>query len=875
LNEYTPFEWPEGSTLALSGFGEGFPEALVGDLNFSLMVRRASGAQAEYRIWMEGRNGASVWDSGWVESARSNAIPYTGAMLEPDHDYTAWAQVRTTTGLETEPSQPLEFSTGLEKGKWPAPWICQPTVVSAAPMFRCEFETGRDLVRARLFIAGLGYFEAQLNGEKVGDHRMESAWTSFDKRIAYVTFNVLSLVIPGRNALGVTLGNGWYALKEFRRPVMTALLRLEYQNGRRQEIVSAPDGWKFFADGPILNDSIYIGEVYDARREVSGWSERGFDDGSWVRPLEAEPPRGVLSPQRCEPIRTVQSLTPQKITSPAPGVYVVDFAQNIAGVLRIFGELQRGDEIRIRYSEILSPDGNVNMLNLRAAQQTDRYIAAGGSFCYEPRFTYHGFRYAEITGLKELSSLDRIEALVVRNDVGVRGSFSCSNELINGIQRICFWTENNNLHWVPTDCPQRDERLGWLNDLTVRAEEAMYNFNLRSFFDKYLSDIRDAQGEKTGAITDTVPYTKYGGQPADAVCSSYLVLTWLLYMHYGDEGVLVRYYEGLAAWTDYLARQRENGIVAYSYYGDWASPITESVKGSYGSGAVSDNTPGRLMSTGFLLLNARLIKQIAAALGKEDDRARYETLESETLEALNREYLDAKNGKYATGSQAANVFMLYLNVVPDNQRANVVESLVRDIRARGNHLSTGNICTRYIFEVLCDNGQEDLAFELATQRSYPSWGYMLSRGATTTWERWEYIDSGEQLGMASHNHPMYATISAWFYRYLVGIQPLSPGFDRFLVCPFMPKGLEKASARLQTSKGEIYAGWLRNDSGATFHIDIPFGSTCDMQLPVPRGFKSIQLDEQRIPVEIGANGRICIVLESGAHQIQLSCVLGE
>jgi alpha-L-rhamnosidase len=674
----------------------------------------------------------------------------------------------------------------------------------------------------------------------------------------------------GRNALGVTLGGGWYATKEFRRPAMTARLRLEYRDGSRQEITTEPNDWKFFSDGPIESDSIYIGEVYDARREVHGWDEPGFDDRGWLRPLEAEPPRGAMTPQRCEPIRVVRTLLPQRITSPAPGVYVADFGQNIAGVARFSGEAQRSDEIRIRYSEILSPDGNVNMLNLRAAQQTDRYIAAGGAFSYEPRFTYHGFRYAEVTGLKKPLLPDQIEALVIRNDVAVRGSFSCSNELINDIQRICFWTENNNLHWVPTDCPQRDERMGWLNDLTVRAEEAMYNFDLRYFYDKFLTDIRDAQGETTGAITDTVPYTKYGGQPADAVCSSYLVLAWLLYMHYSDEGVLARYYDGLKAWTDYLARQRENGIVAYSYYGDWASPITESVKGSYGSGAVSGTTPGRLMSTGFLLMNARLMKQMAEVLGKEGDRAWYEALEGETLEALNREYLDEERGRYGTGSQAANAFMLYLNAVPDSARAGVVANLVRDVKARGVHLSTGNLCTRYIFEVLCDNGQEDLALELAMQRSYPSWGYMLSRGATTTWERWEYVDSGEQLGMASHDHPMYATISAWFYRYLAGIQPLSPGFDRFLVRPFMPRGLDSASARMQTAKGEISSAWIRDASGATVHIDVPFGSACDALLPARKGLQSVRVNGELVPAETREDGRVHIALKSGRHEITLS-----
>ena len=287
MNEYVPLNWPDEAFLSLGGFGEGFPDALVGDLNFSLTMHGAFGTQAAYRIAVENEGGACVWDSGWVESARSNAIPYAGAALEPDRSYAVWAQVRTTDGAETAPSLPVRFSTGLEPGAWSAKWICQSTAVSAAPMFRREFEVGKDLVRARLFIAGLGYFEARLNGDKVGDHRLESAWTVYDKRVSYVAYDVMSQVKPGRNALGVMLGGGWYATKEFRRPAMTALLCLEYRDGGTQEIRTEPDGWKFFADGPIQSDSIYIGEVYDARREVPGWDESGFDDLGWGRPLEA------------------------------------------------------------------------------------------------------------------------------------------------------------------------------------------------------------------------------------------------------------------------------------------------------------------------------------------------------------------------------------------------------------------------------------------------------------------------------------------------------------------------------------------------------------------------------------------------------------
>jgi alpha-L-rhamnosidase len=416
---------------------------------------------------------------------------------------------------------------------------------------------------------------------------------------------------------------------------------------------------------------------------------------------------------------------------------------------------------------------------------------------------------------------------------------------------------------VPTDCPQRDERLGWLNDLTVRAEEAVYNFDMSRFFRKFLVDIADEQGAKTGAITDTAPYRHYGGQPADAVCSSYLILPWLLYMHHGDRQGLKRHYRGLAAWTAYLESQRENGIVGYSYYGDWAAPIAGNDANSAGAGAVSAITPGTLMSTGFLYLNARLMAKIGRILGKNEDAGRYDRLAETCRDALNKTFLNREKGYYASNSQASNVFMLYLGIVPEEFRGAVVQNLVKDIRDHDTHLTTGNLCSRYIFDVLSDNGHIDLAFELATQTTYPSWGYMLANGATTTWERWEYVDSGPLLGMASHDHPMYSTISGWFYSYLLGIRPLEPGFNSFTFKPYIPKALPGVDGSVKTVKGDIKAGWKQEKDGIKMNITVPFNSSCRVVLPL-KGSVMVNNKKQEMQSQ---NGEAYIVLESGRYDI--------
>jgi alpha-L-rhamnosidase len=633
-------------------------------------------------------------------------------------------------------------------------------------------------------------------------------------------------------------------------------------------ILTAPNnGWFTHADGPMRRSSIYIGEVYDARKEKCGWAEFGFNmeevlNGLWQPVLETEAPAGKLVPMVEEPIRAIGELAPISLTTVEDGAVVADFGQNMAGVVRLRLRVPAGTVVKLRYAEIIHRDGSLNTDNLRSAQQTDEYTARGGGEEYMPRFTYHGFRYAEIRGISDLKPED-IRAVVVRNNVTVRSCFKCADDLLNRIQTICVWTENNNLHGVPTDCPQRDERLGWLNDLTVRAEEAVYNFDMSRFYRKFLVDIADEQGPKTGAITDVAPYRNFGGQPADAVCSSYLILPYLLYMHHGDRQVLEQHYGGLAAWTDYLKRNSTDGIVNYSYYGDWAAAIGGTIEDSLGSGAVSAITPGRLMSTGFLYLDARIMAKIARVLGKDGDAETYGALAETVREALNRTFLNREKAYYGTNSQAANTFMLYLGVVPDEYREGVVQNLVKDIRAHDTHLTTGNLCSRYIFDVLADNGHIDVAYELATQTSYPSWGYMLSKGATTTWERWEYVESGPLLGMASHDHPMYATISGWFYACLLGIRPLEPGFKTFSFKPYIPTALSGASGTIKTVKGDIEAGWDQSGRAVRLKIQVPFNSRCRLVLPRK---KAAVINGAGRDIE-DPNGEAHVFLEPGNYDI--------
>jgi len=777
-----------------------------------------------------------LWDSGKVTSDQSTQIPYQGKKLSSrQHCY--WkVRVWDKNGEVTPYSDAAKWEMALlSPSDWKARWIGYPPAWSGRALyFRYHFTIRKAVKQARAYIAGLGYYEFHLNGARVGDRVLDPGFTTYGKRVLYSTYDVGAMLTPGGNAIGVILGNGWYGT-----PKLLLQLEVTYADGTRESFDThgefADENWLVTA-GPIIANSIYDGEVYDARLERPGWDlpdrgEGGPNDRAhqWVTPMGVDPPGGRLVSETINPIKVVDTLHPQKISEPKPGVFVYDVGQNLAGWAELRVKGQRGDQVTLRFSENLNSDGTVDQENLRKAAATDIYTLKGeGEETWEPRFTYHGFRYIQMEGFPSRPELENIVVKVVRSSVDPSGRFESSNELINRIQKMIWWTEASNLYSVPTDCPQRDERMGWLNDLTVRSEESVYNFQMGRFFSKFLNDIGDTQWDD-GSITDTAPF-RWGERPADPVDASYLLLAWWLYWHYGDTRVMADHFAGFKAWVDFLTTQAKDGIISYGTWGDWSPPVAFAIEGSRGSSAVSKETPFELMSTGFLFYSSRLLSNMAQILGKKDEAAKYNALASREAEAFNRKFWNDKTGGYGANNQSANSLVLFMGLVPPNRVPRVVDNLVKDVKAHDAHLTTGNICTKYLLEALATHGHADLAYQIAKQETYPSWGFMLANGATTLWERWE-LQNG--YGMNSHNHPMMGSVSAWFYKYLAGINtdPRAPAFKRFIIHPYPVGDLTWVRSEYDSMYGPIRCAWRREGSDIHLNVTVPVNTSATVYVP--------------------------------------------
>lgn len=666
--------------------------------------------------------------------------------------------------------------------------------------FRQEFAVSFAITKATLNIAGLGYFEPHLNGQKLGNAVLDPAPSDVSKRVFYRTFDVTKELAIGKNAVGAIVGHGWYGM-----PKLILQLDIELATGDIQTVStnSFPEhrNWRV-SPGPILADSIYDGEIYDARRELTEWSRPGFDDSAWRQAMSIESPGGILKEQPCEPIRVIETVTPSK---KGP---VYDVGKNIVGWARIRVQGEAGKTITLRFAENLDDNGTLHPGTNRNADVHDVYICKGDDIEeWEPRFTYHGFRYIAVEGFSEGDELD---VRVVRTDAAAIGQFNCSSELLNRITQAIRLTEAGNLHGIPTDCPQRDERFGWLNDMTARAEATMYNFDMSRFYPKWMNDIADTQDPVTGAIADTAPF-RWGSRPADPVATCYLLIPWLLYLFYNDTDTMARHYDGMKAWVDYLTSRATDHIVGYSYYGDWSPPVGEASSDSIGDGAVSSKTPGALISTANYAWSCRLLSRMSGILG-HGDTDRYADLEQQIADAYNRLFWNEDAGGYGSNNQACNAISLALNLAPKLRIERTLASLLADIEAHDFHLTTGNQCTKFMLDALSDHGQIDTAFKIVNQTTYPSWGYMLENGATTIWERWEFAKSG---GMHSHNHPMLGSIGSWFYSRLAGIRPdeNAPGFSEINVTPQLPAGLDSLDATYRSCRGPIHVKVQRNAGG--------------------------------------------------------------
>lgn len=746
-----------------------------------------------------------LWDSGKVNTDSSIQIVYGGKPLQSNRTYYWKARIWDDRGQESPWSQVASFDTGLfAASDWKGEWI------GGENLLRREFNLPENPRRARAFIAGLGYYELRVNGQKAGDHVLDPGWTTYSRRVLYVTYDITSLLRKGKNALGVMLGEGWY-----RSRALLFQLYVECEDGVLVEIHSDTT-WKT-ARGPIVEDSIYHGETYDARLEQPGWDEPDFEEKGWKPAHKAKAPGGVLSAQLMPAIKVVETIVPLTMTSPAPGVYVFDLGQNISGWAQLKVRGPRGTDVRLRFAELLYENGLINQENLRSARAEDHYLLKGeGEEIWEPRFTYHGFRYIEVTGYPGTPKIDSVRGRVVHTAVPPAGNIAFSKQILNDIQRIILWGQKTNLHSIPTDCDQRDERMGWMGDAQVTAEEAIMNYDMAAFYTNFLRNIRDAQGED-GSITDTVPHI-WGSRPADpAWGTAYPLIAWYMYQYYGDRRILEEHYDGLKKYVEFLKSKAENGLVRFSHYGDWVA---------------IDKCPGSLVSSFYYYYDMKILAEAARVLGRHAEADLYQKWLAEIKEAFNRAYLDPATRNYAGGSQTANTLPLFLGLVPEKDRGGVWGNLFNDlVYKHDSHLTTGIIGTKYILEVLTMFGNSDLAYDIMTKTDFPSYGYMIKNGATTLWELWQ---KREGPSMNSHNHPMFGSVGAWFYRALAGINmaPDSVAFRKLIIRPQMVRDLRYASGSIFTINGMVSCSWEKQDRKIRLNVDIPMGSEAEIYLPV-------------------------------------------
>lgn len=781
------------------------------------------------------------WDSGWcVQSEQS--MTYAGVPLASAQTYTLSLTVKDQLGRVSGTVR-KHFSTALLE-PWTAEWIApQEDYEDAAIYFRHVFTLHTLPKSSMLFSCGIGLQQISLNGKRLGaESFLAPAFSDYTKTCYYTAYKDLQkLLRVGENVLCITVAPGWRRnrgeylcnVKErevafMGRPQLTATMYLTENDGSCWQL-QTDEQWQV-SRGPVQYSNLYQGEHYDARLEAPEWFSGNDVQTDLCQiteaPWEGLPEPGRMRLQSTEPVCIGAYYTPRMITNPAPDVYLFDFGQNIAGVcqLRINPHWANGQQIILRHAERLDDTGRIYTATLRTAAATDIYIANGKNTKqsdWTPAFTYHGFRYVEVSGLGCVPDMDTLRACAFYNAVDTRSSFRCGSAIINQIQDLILATERANWHSTATDCPQRDERLCWLNDATIRFEESPYSFDLGRMLPKIVFDIMDAQ-RSDGAIPCTAPFV-YGTQPTDPVCSALLVAVRQCYYHYGNLELVRTAYPAMRAWNECLYAQTQDDILPITLYGDWASPEDCCME----IAPFSAVTPGAFLSTGYLYYNALLLAEFAELLHMQEEailqRARAERIRAAMLEKWVQ-----PDGTVASGSQACQAFALWLGVLPETLRPAAALRLHEAVERVGYRITTGNLCTYYLFPALTEYGYINDAYRLITREAYPSHGYMLQHDATTIWERFELTDDPT---MNSHAHPMYGAVGAWFYAHLAGITPLAAGFSRVQIRPYMPDDLHFVSAVLPTCKGDIGVKWHRHEGHITLFVSIPVGMEAIVYAP--------------------------------------------
>lgn len=828
-------------------------------LSWKILTDRQAVAQKSYRILVASSpevlasDRGDVWDSGTVVSGRSVHVPYAGPRLEPMTRYW-WKVFVDTSGAGSAWSEPEYWQTGITGGEpqWQADWIGGKMpgddVHKAVPAryFRKEFQADKgDIRHAVLYIAGLGLYEPWLNGRRASDNVLLQAPTQYDRLVRYDAHDVTSLLRAGRtNALGVVLGNGRYCpermntMRWFGYPRMIARLEIEYADGHRQTVTS-DSTWRVTTDGPIRANSEFDGEIYDSRREMDGWACPGFDSSGWTASPAAGHPGGELRYQMNPQLAVKETVLSRSVTERSPGVYIIDMGENMVGRLRIKirGGQQAGDSIKVRFAETLAPDGSLYVTNLRTAHPCDVYVCKGiGEECWYPTFTYHGFRYAEISGLDYAPSANEFLGHVIYDDMPMTGSFSCSDPTVNRVYANAVRGIRSNYRGMPTDCPQRDERLPWLGDRTTGAYGEAFPFGNHGLYAKWLDDMESCQNAG-GGIPDICP--NYWDVYSDNITwpAAYFTVADMLERHYGDTRPVERHYDSMKAWVERMKRRyMSDWIVERDEYGDWCLP-PESLELIHSSDPTRI-TPAPVLATSHMHMVLKLMARFATIAGREADSRMYAAEADSVREAFNRRFYDPARGCYANNTVTANLVPLRLGIVPESERPRVVGNIARTITdGYDSHICVGVIGVQHIMRGLTENGLGDLAMTLASNRSYPSWGYMADRGATTIWELWNGDTAAPDMN--SGNHVMLiGDLLIWEYSMLAGINPHpdgGQGFGRILLRPVIPAGLDRASASYESVHGTVASAWSLDGDNLDWSFTIPANTTAEVCLPAPDG----------------------------------------
>jgi alpha-L-rhamnosidase len=787
-----------------------------------------------------------VWSSGKVNSDQSQFVLYNGPALNSGEKYFWQVRVWDNAGKSSSWSPPSFWQMGLLqstdwKAKWISPGFEEDSVLRPSPYFRKQFQSTKAVQSATAYVTSLGLYEGFINGKRIGDAYLTPGWTSYNKRHQYQQYDVTNLVRQGNNAVGFVLGSGWYrgfiafeGQKDFYGKSIGLLFQMEikYSDGTSEWIMS-DENWKC-STGGIQSSEIYHGETIDARKEQTRWNDVNFNDQSWSGVKILQKDFSKLLATYNEPIRKHETFKQIKSIKTPKGEHVLDFGQNLVGWVQVKIKGNAGDKITIYHAEVLDKAGNFYTENLRPAKQQNVYILKGGAEeTFEPHFTFQGFRYIKVEGYPGELKTENFTAIALYSDMKPTGTFTSSHPLINQLQKNIQWGQRGNFLDVPTDCPQRDERLGWTGDAQAFARTAAFNFDVHNFFAKWLKDL--AADQENGSVPFVVPdVVRFGGQFSGGSAGwadAATIIPWNMYLAYGDKKIIEDQYESMKTWVEWIESKSKNDLWNTGFhFGDWLfyRPFDD----NDGRSAVTDKY---LIAQCFFAHSTQLLINAANVLGKTQDVQHYADRLSKIKEAFRKEYM-TPTGRLVSGTQTAYVLALNFDMLPEEQRPQAATRLVENVRSYGNHLSTGFLGTPYLCHVLSRFGYDDVAYTLLEQENYPSWLYPVKMGATTIWERWDGIkpDSTFQTpGMNSFNHYAYGAIGDWMYRVASGIdtEESAPGYKRIVIKPHPGGKLTSAKADLETPYGLVSSSWKKENGKIILEIKIPANTRATIYIP--------------------------------------------